>query len=59
MKVDLSLPSDVSVIQSVNQGVPVLLEYPRSPFSGQVGQLADLVLTRADEPGPGMTAARR
>ncbi len=59
MKVDLSLPSDVSVIQSVNQGVPVLLEYPRSPFSGQVGQLADLVLTRADEPGPGMAAARR
>jgi pilus assembly protein CpaE len=59
MKVDLSLPSDVTVIQSVNQGVPVLLEYPRSPFSGQVSQLADLVLTRADEPGPGNWTAKR
>lgn len=48
MKIDVSLPSDVSVVQSVNQGVPVLLEYPRSAFSGQVSQLADLVLSRAE-----------
>ena len=47
MKVDLSLPSDVSVTQSVNQGVPVLLEYPRSPFAAQLAQLAELVLARA------------
>jgi pilus assembly protein CpaE len=59
MKVDLSLPSDVSVIQAVNQGVPALLEYPRSPFSAQVSQLADLVLSRAEEPGPGNWTPKR
>jgi pilus assembly protein CpaE len=59
MKVDLSLPSDVSVTQSVNQGVPVLLEYPRSPFAGQLAQLAELVLARAEETGPGTWTAKR
>jgi pilus assembly protein CpaE len=59
MKVDLSLPSDVAVTQSVNQGVPVLLEYPRSPFSEQIAQLADLVLARADETGPGTGGSKR
>ena len=59
MKVDLSLPSDVAVTQSVNQGVPVLLEYPRSPFAGQLSLLADLVLSRADVTGPGTRVAKR
>jgi pilus assembly protein CpaE len=59
MKVDLSLPSDVAVTQSVNQGVPVLLEYPRSPFSGQMAELAQLVLARADETGPGTRGSKR
>jgi len=59
MKVDLSLPSDVSVTQSVNQGVPVLLEYPRSPFAGQLAQLAELVLARAEETGPGTWTGKR
>ncbi len=59
MKVDLSLPSDVTVTQSVNQGVPVLLEYPRSPFSAQVTLLADLVLNRAEETSPTARAAKR
>jgi pilus assembly protein CpaE len=59
MKVDLSLPSDVTVTQSVNQGVPVLLEYPRSPFSGQVTLLADLVLNRAEETSPTARGAKR
>ena len=59
MKVDLSLPSDVAVTQSVNQGVPVLLEYPRSPFSGQVAELAQLVLARADETGPSTRGSKR
>jgi pilus assembly protein CpaE len=59
MKVDLSLPSDVAVTQSINQGVPVLLEYPRSPFSGQVLQLANLVLSRAEETGPATWTAKR
>jgi len=59
MKVDLSLPSDVAVTQSVNQGTPVFLEYPRSPFSGQVLQLADLVLARADGTRTGTRGSRR
>jgi pilus assembly protein CpaE len=59
MKVDLSLPSDVAVTQSINQGVPVLLEYPRAPFSGQMLLLADLVLSRADQAGPGTWTAKR
>jgi pilus assembly protein CpaE len=59
MKVDLSLPSDVAVTQSVNQGVPVLLEYPRSPFSGQIAELAELVLARADDTGPSTRGSRR
>jgi pilus assembly protein CpaE len=59
MKVDLSLPSDVTVIQSVNQGVPVFLEYPRSPFSGQVTELADQVLNRAEQAGGAGWPAKR
>ncbi|MHB1783647.1 MAG: AAA family ATPase [Acidimicrobiales bacterium] len=45
-KVDLTLPSEALVPQSVNQGIPAVLEYPRSRFAGQVNQLADLVLAR-------------
>jgi pilus assembly protein CpaE len=59
MKVDLWLPSDLTVVQSVNQGVPTLLAYPNSPFSGQVRELADLVLSRAEEASPGAWAAKR
>ena len=33
MKVDIALPSDAAVPQSVNQGVPALLEYPRSQYA--------------------------
>ncbi len=49
MKVDLALPSEAAVPQSVNQGTPALLEYPRSRFAGQMAQLADIVLARAEE----------
>jgi pilus assembly protein CpaE len=45
-KVDLALPSEAVVPRSVNQGVPALLEYPRSRFSAQLQQLADMVLAR-------------
>ena len=54
-KVDLALPSEAVVPRSVNQGVPALLEYPRSRFSAQIQQLADMVLARtaaAAEPTP-------
>lgn len=47
MKVDLSLPSEALVPRAVNQGSPVLLEYPKSRFGGQIEQLADRVLARA------------
>lgn len=59
MKVHLWLPSDVSVVQSVNQGVPTLLAYPHSPFSGQLRELAELVVTRAEDMSPGAWAAKR
>jgi pilus assembly protein CpaE len=49
LKIDLALPSEAAVPQSVNQGTPALLEYPRSRFAGQLAQLADLVLARAEE----------
>jgi pilus assembly protein CpaE len=45
-KVDLALPSEAVVPRSVNQGVPALLEYPKSRFSAQLVQLADMVLAR-------------
>ncbi len=35
MKVELALPSEAAVPQSVNQGVPVMLEYPKSRFATQ------------------------
>jgi len=55
LKVDVAFPSDVVVPQSVNQGVPVMLQYPRSQFAAQIDQFAQLVLGRAEEAGPGWT----
>ncbi len=49
MKVDIALPSDAAVPQSINQGVPLLLQYPRSQYAAQINQLARLVLARAEE----------
>ena len=59
MKVDLAFPSEAIVPQSVNQGVPALLEYPRSRFAGQIHQLADLVLARAEETSTAPLVAKR
>jgi pilus assembly protein CpaE len=50
LKIDLSLPSEAVVPQSVNQGVPLLIEYPRSRFAAQVAQLAELVAARTEQP---------
>jgi len=47
MNVDLSLPSEAAVPQSVNQGVPVMLEYPKSRFATNITQLSSMVLARA------------
>ena len=47
--IDIGFPSDLTVPQSVNQGQPALIAYPRSRFSSQAYELADLVLARADE----------
>ena len=46
---DVGFPSEITVPQSVNQGQPAIVAYPRSRFSAQAFQLADLVLARADE----------
>jgi pilus assembly protein CpaE len=59
MKVDLWLPSDVSVVQSVNQGVPALLAFPNSPFSGQIRELGDMMLARAQVTVPGAWTVKR
>jgi pilus assembly protein CpaE len=59
MKIDIALPSDAVVPQSVNQGIPVLLEHPRSQFSAQIAQLAELVLTRADDLAVPAAGAKR
>ena len=59
MKVDIALPSDAAVPQSVNQGVPALLEYPRSQYAAQIDQLAGLVLARSEEASSSVTVAKR
>lgn len=58
MKVDLTLPSEAVVPRAVNQGVPVLLEYPKSRFAGQIEQLADKVMARAKAAVPEAGAPR-
>jgi pilus assembly protein CpaE len=49
IRVDIALPSDAAVPRSVNQGVPVLLQCPRSQYAAQINQLASLVLARTEE----------
>jgi pilus assembly protein CpaE len=47
MKIDVTLPSDALVTQSVNKGIPAVIEYERSKFAGSVHQLAEQVRARA------------
>ena len=47
MKVSLTLPSEAVVPRAVNQGSPVVLEYPKSRFALQIQQLAEMVSERA------------
>src|SRR5438105_14131733 len=45
IKADSLIPSDVVVPQSVNRGVPVVLDAPKSGVARSLDQLADLFLT--------------
>jgi len=45
VKADSLIPSDVVVPQSVNRGVPVVLDAPKSGVAKSIEQLADLFLT--------------
>jgi pilus assembly protein CpaE len=47
MKVAVSLPSDVLVTQSVNKGIPAVLEYERSGFARAIDQLVEVVRGRS------------
>lgn len=46
VKADALVPSDVLIPQSVNRGVPVVLNAPKSPVAKSIYQLADLVISR-------------
>jgi pilus assembly protein CpaE len=46
MKIDVTLPSDALVTQSVNKGIPAVMEYERSRFAASVVQLAEMVRAR-------------
>jgi pilus assembly protein CpaE len=50
LKVDVALPSDILVAESVNRGVPVVTSAPRSKFARSIDNLADLLMTSASAP---------
>ncbi|MBK9181311.1 MAG: P-loop NTPase [Acidimicrobiales bacterium] len=45
VRIDCLIPSDVAVPQSVNKGVPVVLDSPRSGVARAIDQLADQFVT--------------
>lgn len=50
LKADCLVPSDIIVPQSVNKGLPAILEAPKSPVSRAIEQLAeDLMVAAGDE----------
>ena len=51
MKIDVTLPSDALVTQSVNKGIPAVIEYERSKFASSVLLLADQVRARVAAAG--------
>lgn len=53
MKVDAALPSDALVPQSVNKGVPAVMEFDRSKFAASVHDLARLVIERTAQEAEG------
>jgi len=50
LKVDVALPSDILVAESVNRGVPVVTSAPRSKFAKSIDNLADILMTSASDP---------
>lgn len=50
IKVDALVPSDVAVPASINKGVPVVLDDPRSRVTRALEELADLVVSRTAQP---------
>jgi pilus assembly protein CpaE len=47
MKVDVALPSELAVAESVNRGVPVVISSPRSKFSRGIDDLAGVLAAPA------------
>jgi pilus assembly protein CpaE len=47
LKVDVALPSDIVVAESVNRGVPVVTSAPRSKFAKSIDDLAEMVMATA------------
>jgi MinD-like ATPase involved in chromosome partitioning or flagellar assembly len=46
-KADTLVPSDISVPQSINKGVPVVIDNPKSGVARSMEALANLVTTTA------------
>ena len=59
MKVDIALPSDAAVPQSINQGVPALLEYPRSRTRLRSTSWPGWCSPRSEEASSSVTVAKR
>lgn len=51
MKVDVSLPSDALVPQSVNTGIPAVLDFERSRFAGRIREVAAVIADRISKGG--------
>ena len=49
LKADCLLPSDIAVPQSINKGLPIVTDAPRSGVSRNLERLADLFPARAEE----------
>ena len=49
MKADCLLPSDIAVPQSINKGVPIIIDAPRSGVTRNLERMADLFPALADE----------
>jgi pilus assembly protein CpaE len=50
LKVDVALPSDIVVAESVNRGVPVVISTPRSKFAKNIDELAMSLMVTTSSP---------